>query len=488
MSDRLSNLIAAPARRLELWRYGAAFGIIAATTLVAESLYRIFDTTRLSMVFLAGVLVTAVTLGAIPAYFAALLAFAIYDVYLVEPRFTFTFGTPEDVLVLVVFLGVAMLTGGLTGRLRDEARRNQLRARATGALFEASRRLSSASEEEVIRLHVVEQVAVAAKGEAMMADHGQVWRHPPQDAAEDPIDLEFDALCADGWTARQIKADGAHLGLAAWRGAPGEAGDLEGERLINVLIDLGAAAILRARLSAARAEMAAASRTEQLRNALLSSISHDLRTPLAAILASASSLKTFGGQFAPEVREDLVATIEEEAERLNRFVANLLSMTKLESGALTLERQSFDVLEVVNRASERMEKAGRPVRREIQGERLAIEGDPILLEQALSNLLENAARYGFDGGSILVRVHDLGAAVMIEVQDDGPGVPEHDLQRIFEKFYRSGGSTQASQGTGLGLSITRGLVEAMNGSIAANNRADGSSGLVVAMLFAKDHP
>jgi len=487
MSGRLSNFMAA--RRFQPWRYGAAFGIIAATTLVSEGLYRAFDTNRLSMVFLAGVLITAVTLGANPAYFAALLAFAIYNVYLVEPRFTFTFGTPEDVLVLLVFLGVAMLTGGLAGRLRDEAQRNQSRARVTGALFEASRRLSSASEEDVIRLHIVEQVAAAAKGEALMADQGQVWRSPRVEGApEAAAALDFDALSAAGWTVRQVIADGGDLGLSAWRGGPGEAGDAEGERLINVLVDLGAAAVVRARLSAARAEVAAASRTEQLRNALLSSISHDLRTPLAAILASASSLKTFGGQFAPEVREDLVATIEEEAERLNRFVANLLSMTKLESGALSLERQSFDVVEVVNRVSERVGRTGATVLRRLEGERFLIDGDPILLEQALGNLLENAVRYGFEGGTVLVRVSDLGAAIMIEVQDEGPGVPESDLQRIFEKFYRSPASTRASQGTGLGLSIARGLVEAMNGSIAASNRGDGQGGLVVAMLFAKDMP
>jgi K+-sensing histidine kinase KdpD len=459
--------------------YGAALLFTLAATGVSELLYRVFDTTRLSMVFLAGVLITAVTQGAYPGYFAAVLAFAIYNVYLVEPRFTFTFASPEDVLVLAVFLGVAMLTGGLAGRLRDESQRNLIRARATGALFEASRQLSSADDEEAIRQLVVEQMAAAAKGEAAMVDGSMVWRSSRQDdpLVAPPPELN---LGEPGWRVRALVADGTALGVAAWRSAEG-APDPDSERLIQVLADLGAAAVLRARLSVGRSEIAAAARTEQLRNALLSSISHDLRTPLAAILASASSLKTFGAKFAPDVRDDLVTTIEEEAERLNRFVANLLSMTKLESGALALESQAFAPAEVANRAADRLDRLGSAVTRNLDGAAM-IEGDPILLDQALGNILENAARYG-QGGPILVSVRELGAVVLIEVADEGPGVPEADLERIFEKFYRSPRSAGSSQGTGLGLSIARGLIEAMGGSIQASGRSDGDSGLVVSMIF-----
>jgi len=463
---------------LRLRPYGVALFYILAATGLSELLFRLFDTTRLSMVFLAGVLMTAVTQGAYPAYFAALLAFAIYNVYLVEPRFTFTFDSPEDVLVLLTFLAVAMLTGGLTGRLRDEAQRNKVRARATAALFETSRQLSSAEDEAAIRQLVVEQMAAAAKGEAAMVDRAQVWRFPQgDDAAPD--------FSEPGWWVRELVADGSELGVVAWRGAEGMP-DADSERLIQVLTDLGAAAILRARLSVQRSEVAAAARTEQLRNALLSSISHDLRTPLAAILASASSLKAFGGQFAAEVRDDLVTTIEEEAERLNRFVANLLSITKLESGALALERQSFSAAEVVNSAADRLGRLGCAVTRTVEGD-TTIQADPILLDQALGNVLENAARYGRDGDAIAVRARELGATVLIEVSDEGPGVPEADQERIFEKFYRSPLSAGTSQGTGLGLSIARGLVEAMGGTIEAGDRPDGRSGLVVSLMFPRKH-
>lgn len=468
--------------RSPVWRYGAALAFTLAATGLSELLYRVFDTTRLSMVFLAGVLITAVTQGAYPGYVAALLSFAIYNVYLVEPRFTFRFASPEDFLVLMMFLATAMLTGGLAGRLRDEASRNMARARATSALFEASRGLSSAEDEMAIRMLVVEQMAAAAKGEAAMLDKDFIWSHPPIRDGEGRLEAPTRPdLTEPGWRVRQLDADGTSLGSAAWRGAEGEP-DPDSERLIHVLADLGGAAILRARLSADKAELAAAARTEQLRNALLSSISHDLRTPLAAILASASSLKAFGGRFTAEVQADLVDTIEEEAERLNRFVANLLSMTKLESGALVLERQTFGPEEVVSRAAERVRREGRAVTLDIAAG-AAIEGDPVLLEQALGNVLENAVRYGLDSAPVALRVRKHGDDVLIEAEDEGPGVPAPDHERIFEKFYRSRHSAGSSQGTGLGLSITKGLVEAMGGTVEAGPRHDGRRGLRVSMIF-----
>lgn len=484
------------AQRLRrVWRYPAAFGIIALATLVSEVIYRVFDTTRVSMVFLAGVLIAAVTLGSGPGYFAAALAFVVYNVYLSEPRFTLQLATPEDVLVLVVFGAVAMLTGRLAGRVRDDAKKTESRARIAAALFEASRDLSSIEDERAIRQKLAGHIGQAAKGQAAVWDgHEALFplsdRPPPGDLidraqvihAQGP-EPGSETFQVDDWRFRPLRADGEDLGIAGWRATETSGGVIE-EQLITVLVDIGAAAITRARLAGVRAKVEAAERTEQLRNALLSSISHDLRTPLAAILASASSLREFDGQFSPSVRADLVLTIEEEAERLNRFVANLLNMTRLESGALSMEPSAIDPVEVIDRLLLRAErrKGTRTLHRAVGGG-LTILGDAMLLEQALANVLENALRFSPDGTTIAVLAGRTGDTVLIEVSDEGPGLPAAEFTRIFEKFYRSPSTAPELQGTGLGLSITHGLVEAMGGEVTARGRADGRAGLVVSLTL-----
>ncbi len=474
-------------------RYLAAFGMVAVSTAVAEVIYRVFDTDRLSMVFLAGVLVAAVTLGPGPAYFAAAVAFLVYDIYLVEPRFQFTMTSAEDFLVLLVFLAVAVLTGGLAGRLREAQRRAEARARTSGALFRASEEFSASGHEDAVRQALAHRIAETGR-EAVVFEDGRWWSAPA--GVEPPEPLAAAAALAqvatgqvDAWRLRPLRADGQALGLAAWRSTGRLQAD-DDERLVDVLVDMAAAAIARSRLSGAQAEIQARERTDQLRHALLSSISHDLRTPLAAILASASSLREFGDRFDAAVRDDLTLTIQEEAERLNLFVGNLLNMTKLEAGALSIEPVSFGMSEVVGRVVQRLGKrAGdRELVAGAGGDDLAALGDPILAEQALANVVENAVRFSPNGARIEVCARRTGGQVVVEVRDEGPGVPDADLARIFDKFYRSPATAAGQQGTGLGLSITRGLVEAMGGAVEARARGDGRPGLVVALRFPGARP
>ncbi len=481
-------------RNVRGWRrYLAAFAVVVASTGVAEMLYRTLETTRLSMIFLAGILVTAVWLGSGPAYLAAGLAFVVYNFYLCEPRFTLVFAGPEDVIVLTVFLIVAMLTGGLAGRVRDEAKRAQARARATAALLEASRDFAAATEETEVRERLARRLAEAAKGDAVIWDGEQAVLSGEQVAS--PLPLLNDAMIlasrarstvpvtleTETWRTRPLRSAEVLLGVAAWRPQAGDAPEAEEMQLVSVLVDQGATAIMRARRAAAQAEVQASARTEKLRNALLSSISHDLRTPLAAILASASSLKEFGDRFPPEVRADLTDTIQEEAERLNLFVANLLNMTRLEGGGLQPKATPFNVVEVVDQLIARMahRRGERVLTRDAASGDLTAMGDPVLLEQALGNVIENALRFSPDGSTVRVGLA-AGDCVRIEVTDEGPGVPEAELERIFEKFFRSAGSRDTTPGTGLGLSIARGLVEATGGHVRARLRTD-RSGLMVAL-------
>lgn len=477
---------ARPGARRHWLDYLAAFGVVLASTGVAELLYRLLHTDRLSTVFLAGVLITAVTFGSGPAYFAALLAFGIYNFYLVEPRFTLSAFSAEDVLLLTMFLAVAMLTGRLAGRVRDQAARAQARARTAGALFEASRVFSGLNDEERIRTELLNHVSLAAGGPAVLWRDGEL-RATAEDAPVPPELLDALAAAsrsgsAAGWQVRSLLREQPDLGRIAWRESGSGPRIPEEDRLIDVLVDVGAAAIIRARLGAAEAEVRAYSETERLRNALLSSISHDLRTPLASILASASSLQEFGDRFDPAVREDLLATIQEEAERLNQFVANLLHMTRLEGRALGVTTSRTNLREVAERVVTRMRRRAGRRKLVLHPDCDGVEAcaDPILLEQALGNLVENAIRFSPDGSTILLRTAQAGDEVILEVSDEGPGVPDQDLCRIFEKFYRSPTSAANLQGTGLGLSIVKGLMESMGGGVTARRRAD-EGGLTVSL-------
>ena len=467
-------MIWSPLRNLQGWRrYLAAFGMVVLSTLVAELLYRNLETTRLSMVFLAGVVMSGVWLGSGPGCFAALLAYGVYNFYLVDPRFTIQFVTAEDFIVLTVFLIVAMLTGGLAGRVRDEARRAEGRAQVTNALLEASREFTSLVSVRAVEERLAAHLAAAARGEAVIWTGDQATVFPPGATPPPRTAPGMGAEIDGGWRTRPMRADGEVLGLAAWRSAGADSvSSQEQAQLVHVLIDLGATALARAQLSESQTEIETLARTERLRNALLSSISHDLRTPLASILASATSLKDFGERFDSAVRADLLDTIQEEAERMNRFVANLLNMTKLESGALQVTPAPFDVREAVDQAlawvSQRPGASGRLRKGEPpKGAAVMALGDAILLDQALANVLENALRYTPDGAPVTVDVGHEDQVVVITVTDQGAGVPPQDLDRIFEKFYRGGAAGTLQQGAGLGLSITRGLVEAMGGTARA---------------------
>lgn len=475
-------------------RLGVAVLIVAASAVVGEFLFQTFAMTRLSMLFLGAVVLTAVTVGTLPALVAAVLAFAVYNFHLVEPRFTFSFAGADDALTLFVFLAVALLTGGLAGRVREDAIRNRSRADMMTTLFHASRTLSGTGEEPVLRARLAEILAGCVDGEAWVTSPaeglgGMSGAEPDERLlrvagllTERRSPLGAETASSGAWRARRLRVDGEELGVAVWRvgeTSPRELGQID--RLADIVVDLGASAVARARLSAQKAEADAVASTEKLRTALLSSISHDLRTPLAAILASASSLKDYDGQFSPETRRDLAGAIQEEAERLNRYVTNLLSMTRLESGALDLDLQVVSAADLAEAAAQRLDRrlGARRIRLTNGEGRPSVRVDPLLIEQALANLIENAVAYTPDGSEIEVGVRGEAGRVLLEVVDAGPGVPEAELGRIFEKFYRGDQARGAAKGAGMGLAIARGFVEAVGGTVEARPRPDGRPGLSV---------
>ena len=215
-----------------------------------------------------------------------------------------------------------------------------------------------------------------------------------------------------------------------------------------------------------------ATETEKLRSALLTSISHDLRTPLASILGSASSLKQYRGQLSAADQAELLGTIQEEAERLNRFIANLLDMTRLELGALAPNLELIDLGDVVGSVLRRAPLEQHRVKLELEPGLPMLRLDPVLFEQVLFNILDNAAKYAPPETSITLQAKKMGGTVTIQIADEGPGLPEEDRERVFDKFYRVRVADKKRAGTGLGLAIARGFMEAMGGTITAANRTD----------------
>ena len=227
-----------------------------------------------------------------------------------------------------------------------------------------------------------------------------------------------------------------------------------------------------------------AAETERLRGALLASLSHDLKTPLASILGAANALREYGERFDAKARAEMIGTIEEEASRMARFVGNLLDMTRLESGAIELRREPTDLSDIVGTALHRTEAllADFKVSLDIEPNLPLLELDEMLIEQVLVNLLDNAAKYAPPWSTITVKVQKAGGVVRLQVLDEGVGIPEDQLSLIFEKFHRVKGRDRQRAGTGLGLAICRGFVEAMGGAISAANRPDRSGAVFTVEL------
>ena len=271
-----------------------------------------------------------------------------------------------------------------------------------------------------------------------------------------------------GWTFRPLKGVRGRTGVVGIEAANGLGGDEE--RLVLALLDQGAVALERAELALTTVETESLRRSDALRSALMNSISHDLRTPLSTVLGACTTLIDFGKTLTPAVRDDLLISIREEAERLNRYVGDLLDMTRLEGGALAPRKQLTDVRDVLGAAADRVARRlqSRPLEKDFPSELSLVDVDPGLLEQAVVNVLENAIAYSPDGARVELAVYEDRANVVISIEDEGKGIAANDLQRVFEKFRRLEESTdRTGKSVGLGLSISKGFVEAMGGRIAA---------------------
>lgn len=504
--DDEAPAVKTPLQPLRQWRgHLASVGFVAIAGLIAAAVDQLHQPADLAMIFLVSVLVSGLAYGFWPAVTAALVSALTYNFFFLEPRLTFYIGHATDFLTFTVFFIVAMATGWLTGRVRDQALATSRRATAITALLAASRRLSASAEKGDTARALAEQLATATGARAVVLLPGDDDIVPAAGSPDLPALGPAD-LAAARWTWSHGEAAGADTGTlpnAAWtfrplqgvRARSGVAGvdpafmrNEENERFVAALLDQGAVALERAEFAADAADAEALRRSDKLRSALLNSVSHDLRTPLSTVLGSATTLLEYPNSLDEAVKTDLLASIREEAERLNRYVGNLLDMTRLEGGGLDIRADWVDVRDVMGAALQRVSRrlGGRKVTRDFHDGLPLVSADPTLLEQAVVNILENAIAYSPDNSTIELAAYDDRNNVVLSIEDDGRGIPTAELVRVFDRFRRMEESSDRGKGAGLGLAISKGFIEAMGGRIAAASPIHGGRGTRILISLRKE--
>jgi len=473
----------------------AMLGAFVVTVLAGETIPDLNRPGNMSTLFMAVVMFLAINYGRVVAGIASVLAFLTYNFFFLDPVLDFHIAHAVDLVTLLIFLIGAVVTGSLAGRVRDQAEAAQSRIKAMRTLYDFSRRLGATFRRDDL-LHAVaihanrvadrQAMVMLADGAELEINHS--W--PPEDTLEpaawaaarwarehaEPAGFGTDTMPNAEWHFRPIRTKDSVIGVIGIRRNREErAPQPEMLRTLDAVLDQAAVAIERIEYAAEAAKVEALDATDRLRGALLSSISHDLRTPLTSILGSVTTLRQQGGQLNEAMRGELLATIEEEAERLDRFVADLLNMTRLESGALETKADWIDVTDLVDSALRRIARRPRAelVRRRIAGDLPLIKADFVLLETVLVNLIDNALKHAEGATAIEVGARPVGGRLEIAVTDDGDGISPEALPHLFDKFYRGDRSDTGRAGAGLGLSICKGLVEAMGGGIAVESPPHG---------------
>jgi two-component system sensor histidine kinase KdpD len=463
-----------------------------------------FGVENVDLVFLTAVVVVAVRYGLWPSLLASVAASLCYNFFFLPPIYTFTITDPTNIAAFFFFMLIAILVSNVAARVRTQADTAIGRIRSTEQLYAFSRKLAGTASLDDVLWATAYQTALMLKVRVVLLlpeDGALAVRtgYPPED------ELDKADLAAANWAWSNDRPAGRgsdtlpgakrlFLPMRTGRGSIGVIGidnDRTGplltpdqRRLLDALMDQGALAIERVLLVEDMDRVKRTVESDRLRSALLTSISHDLKTPLASVLGAASTMRDVADGLSDQQKHDLLATVIDESERLNRFIANLLDMTKLESGAIVPNTALHDIGEVVGSALRRASKilAGHKVSLELEAELPMLQLDAVLFEQVLFNLLDNAAKYSPVDTVISIRSWRERNQVLLQVADEGEGIPAAELESIFDKFYRAQKGDHVRPGTGLGLAISRGFIEAMQGRIFAANRSDRNGAVLTIQL------
>ncbi|HEY5519155.1 MAG TPA: ATP-binding protein [Candidatus Limnocylindrales bacterium] len=474
-----------------------------------------------SAIYLVAVVATALISGTAGAIVSAISSFLLYDFLFVEPRYTFTIDDPQEYLSVILLLFVGIVVGQLAALQRARTRDAEARELEALSLFRLSRSLATRDSTpqvlpDIARILVDEghmdrvQIWIGADDarERLAADSSSELRAPlpaahlvlrrtPGDQPAEWVRVHAPKLRTraesnvDAYRVRMETPTGRFGSIWAFRNRGVGVGqpDQTETRMLATAADQVGQALDHDQLAAESAAAEIARQSDELKSALLQSVSHDLRTPLATIRAAAGSLRPTSGLSDTE-RTESAEAIDREVEYLNRMVTNLLDLSRIEAGALHAERDVFELDDLVNRSLERLRPrlASHPLDVALDAPPVLV--DPIFLDSAVTNVVENAIKYTPPDAPLRISVRDGDPGrVTLTIEDGGPGVPDDALGRLFDKFYRVPGKQRTSRsGTGIGLAVVRGLVEAMGGEVNARRSELGGLAIDIDLPAAPREP
>jgi two-component system sensor histidine kinase KdpD len=473
--------------------YALALVATLLATALAWAVSSVLPLPNISLVFLAAVLLVAVRSSLGPALACAALSFLTYDFLFIPPNFSFSIQREEDVLTLLFFLLMAALTGNLAARQRRQLQALRDTQEETSELLDLSRKLTAATDRQAVISAAAQHLEgwsdvqlcllnrdgqggwkVETGGplqftEAERAAADWAWQH------DQPAGKGTGTLPLGRWWWWPLSVEDGPLALLGVCAKEGQSLSGQRRRLLTALSQPLAQALARAQLADDLEAARLHGETEQLRSALLASVSHDLRTPLTAMRGSIDSLLALGEAIPLEDRRELLEGTRDEAERLDRYIQNLLDMTRLGHGALKLARDWVSPADIVGSSLNRLRAVLAPlqVSTEVPAELPLLYVHAALIEQALVNVLENAARFSPIHGRLQLRAGANEQEIFFAVSDEGPGIPEEDRAKIFDMFYTAARGDRGGQGTGLGLAICQGMVGAHGGRISVADGIDG---------------
>jgi two-component system sensor histidine kinase KdpD len=491
--------VKAPSPKLPWLSYAVIAAVLAVVTLTGVAFRAIIPQEAMGLIFTAVIAGAASRYGRAVGLATSIAGFLLWNFFFLSPIFTFSVADPRDVVALVVFLVVGIVTGSLAGRVRVEAENASARIEALRRISLFGQRFSSAATQaDVLRGAAAEAAAMTTGGVVMLAENQNL--QPPVAEPAGTL-LDDAAMAAADWSFRNDIETGigtATLPSVAWRFLPLRVGGnpvgILGAKpsgpppeplsqTLSALADQTAMALERVRLAINAAQTEARQDNQKLRTALLSSLSHDLRTPLTAIRGAAETLASAGDALDAATRADLLDSITQDTGRMTKFLANIMEMARVETGEINARRDRLLLAEIVEAAVSRVSGA-MYAGVNIADDATHVLADSALLEQILVNILDNAVKYAPEGSRIAISARRSGDQISISIADEGVGSPSADLPHVFDSFFRATRGDRVAPGTGLGLAIAKAFTEAMGGKIRAQSPrldlpADGAPGTVI---------